>query len=95
MVFFSLLHTWPRPAVVAFFISWACYIGLVLFALCITLTRFVARLSSHSNDEKRSQRFLQWMVGTDESRIFDRGSYFILIHFALTLTYERWSSALF
>jgi len=90
MVFFSLLHTWSAPAVIAFFLSWLAYYALVLYAL----VALVARLAV---SRTVSSRFVQWLggpPGSSWSIAVYVGTSLVLIHLLAMITYENWSRVL-
>jgi hypothetical protein len=91
MVFFSLMHTWSSPAVIAFFLSWFAYYAFVLYVL-------VSLASNFAVHHGVSSRVIHWLAGPRDqswSRLVYLSASLVLLHLTAMVTYGYWSSALF
>jgi hypothetical protein len=103
MVFYSVLHTWPGPAVLAFFASWISYYAFALFIATAATARLVEGRLGGREERKihrmtRSRAALRWLGGPPDqswSIVVYLVAALTLFHFMAALTYENWSAALF
>ena len=111
MIFYSLFHTWPHYAVMAFIYSWYVYYGLAAFLLLFAASRLLlggrrARLwasgdtqveggSSRSRALRVLVRWLAGRAGVRWSVLVYVSTVLVLLHFVAAMTYDRWSGALF
>jgi hypothetical protein len=79
MVFFSILHLWPRWLLYLFFGSWAAFYAYLLFAIAVSVLGYLRRFNVH----RRYFRFIRATV-----LVFG-------LHLILMWTYEKWAYALF
>jgi len=98
MIFFSLFHTWPAPAVLAFLVSWLCYSILVLYLVGAAGARlWQSRLGSGGVESSNcSRRFVGQLASPADrswSYMVFGATILILLHLAAGLTYGWWSHA--